>query len=996
MRTRYVNGTLNRLLAGAGLIGMAALASLVAPAKAGAQTATGNVRGYVTATAGAPLSDAQVGARLLSTNALRGTTTNDAGFYYLAGLRPGAYEITVRRIGMQPQTRQIQVPIGQTIDLNFQTGEVATQLSAVEVTARASGTQTKTSEVGTNISREQIENLPTFERNVLDLAKLAPGMTASNVDNTDKVFAAGGQPAEAINVFVDGATYKNDVLKGGVAGQDASKGNPLPQGAIQEFRVLTQNYKAEYQKAASAIIVATTKSGSNVTEADFFANGVGKAYVAKDRITALRGQSRPRYQRLQAGGNIGGPIIKDKLFYFGTYELNFRDEPAYINFAGDSLVAPVALKNSLRPFLGQQVQEFREHNALAKLTWNGSERNTVDGSYTLRKDDDFRGFGGQRAFEGAENLKVDTYTGVVNWKHAGDKYLNEAQFNSQWFMWAQGAKDFSTVGKDYQGLLRVGGKESNQEFHQRRLSFRDDVTRAGISLGGDHVFKGGASLDFLKYDAQKFNDGNPTFRFNNATANFARPFEVRIGFGNPNVTSNNTQFGAYVQDDWSIGRKLVLNLGLRWDGETNMINNDYVTPRPLADSLRALYAANQLVVTRPNGTAVPDTVNVVRELGGIERFLTTGKSDRPWYKKAFQPRVGFAYDFVGNGSTVLFGGAGIYYDRNYWNTLFDERFRRQYSQVTIQFQPVTCGTTPNCAVWDPKYYDPAQLRALALQAGKPEVFVVANDLVPPRTVQLSGGIKHQFGQQLVTLSYNGIRGQNFMNFVRGSPFGGGTSPYNTLFLTDDRVKTRYNAVQLQIQREMTAATRWGGQLAYTLGKAEEQGQSTDIFWGFDDRYPTVADRPWLRSPGDQRHSIVANGIVRAPYGIMASTIINLGSGVTANASNESAGSGVGQRFTYTFTPPGRAFLGLGSPFAFQNMDVRLQKDFDILSSGQRVGIAVDLFNAFNSANFGCYENTITNPPRSNYGQPTCAGLGRRLQVGLRYSARPSLNALRKE
>ena len=992
MNTKIVNAVLNRLLAGACLLGAATAVGAAMPSVVHAQTATGNVRGYVTATAGAPLSDAQVAARLLSTNAMRGTTTNTAGFYYLAGLRPGAYEITVRRIGMQPQTRQIQVPIGQTIDLNFQTGEVATQLSAVEVTARASGTQTKTSEVGTNISREQIENLPTFERNVLDLAKLAPGMTASSVNSTDKTFAAGGQPAEAINVFVDGATYKNDVLRGGVAGQDASKGNPLPQGAIQEFRVLTQNYKAEYQKAASAIIVATTKSGSNVTEADFFANGVGKAYVARDAITARNGGSRPRYQRLQAGGNIGGPIIKDKLFYFGTYELNFRDEPAYILFGGDSTVAPAALKNSLRSQLGQQVQQFREHNALAKLTWSGSERNTVDGSFTLRKDDDFRGFGGQTVFDAAENLRVDTYTGVVNWKHAGDKFLNEAQFNSQWFTWNPTAKNFDLIGKDYQGLLRTGGKDSNQDFKQNRYSFRDDVTRAGISLAGDHVFKGGASIDFLTYQATKYFGGNPTFRYNNATANFSRPFEVGLGFGDPTIKSNNKQFGAYIQDDWSIGRNLVLNLGLRWDGETNMINNDYVTPRPLADTLRQLYNAGQLTVDQPLPGGAVRSVAVIQQLGGINRYLTSGSSDRPWYKKAFQPRVGFAYDFAGNGSTVLFGGAGLYFDRNYWNTMLDERFRRQYSVINIAFQPVTCGTQQNCAVWDPKYYDPAQLRQLAVQAGKPEVFLVANDMTPPSTVQLSGGIKHQFGQQLVTLSYNGLRGKNFMNFVRGGPWGGGTSPYNTVFVADDRVKTWYNSVQMQVQREMTAATRWGGQVAYTLAKAEEQGQSTDIFWGFDDRYPTVGDRPRLVSPGDQRHSIVANGIVKAPWGIMASTIINLGSGVTVNASDETAGGGVGQRKTFTFTPDGRAFLGVGTLFAFQNMDVRLQKDFDILSSGQRVGVAVDLFNAFNSANFGCFDTTLRTPTNTNYGHPGCAGLGRRLQVGLRYSARPSVGS----
>ena len=198
-----------------------------------AQTSTSNIRGYITGPGGAPVSDAQVVARLTATNETRGTQTNDAGYYYIGGLRPGSYVITVRRVGVQPQTRPVTMRIGETLDLNVSTSEVATQLATVQVTSAATGTTTKTSEVGTNISREQISNLPNFERNVLDLAKLAPGMSAQSVNSTDKVLASGGQPPEAVNIFVDGASYKNDVLRGGVVGQDASKGNPLPQGAIR-------------------------------------------------------------------------------------------------------------------------------------------------------------------------------------------------------------------------------------------------------------------------------------------------------------------------------------------------------------------------------------------------------------------------------------------------------------------------------------------------------------------------------------------------------------------------------------------------------------------------------------------------------------------------------------------------------------------------------------------------------------------------------------------
>ena len=992
--------SLNRWLGGAAVV--AALLGLSGGGSvASAQTATSNLRGYVTGPAGAPVGDAQVVARDLTTNQTRGTLTNASGFYYLAGLRPGAYEVSLRRVGFAPQTRQVRLPIGETVDLNISTEQLATQLAEVQVQGVRSGTTTKTSEVGTNISREQIDNLPNYERNVLDLAKLTPGVMAQDVTNTDKFIKANGQPAEAINIFVDGASYKNDVLRGGTIGQDASKGNPLPQGAIQEFRVLTQNYKAEYQRASSLIIVATTKTGTNNTEADAFAYGVGKAYVAKDYFTAKRGEARPNYDRLQAGGNIGGPIVKDKLFYFGTYELNFRDEPAYIRLGSDTTRAPTALVQQLRGYTGLQQQQFREHLGLGKLTWIQSERNTLDASVTLRHDNDFRGFGGQTAFEASENMRVNTTTGIVNFKHAGDRWLNETQVGAQWFQWNPTATNFGTIGKDYGGLLRIGGKDTDQDFKQSRITLRNDLTRGGVQLGGDHVFKGGVSVDFLGYSGTKYFVGNPVFRYeydsaagvpSNQVNRWQTPIRVTSGFGDPTIKMNNQQFGAYVQDDWSVTRQLTFNLGIRWDAETNGINNSYVTPSRLADTLRAEYNAGRLIATQntPSNCCVP--VNVISKLGGIENYITTGRSTRPVYLKEFQPRLGASYDLAGDGRTVLFGGAGVYYDRNYWNTLFDEQFRRQYSVITVNFSN-NCGTAPNCAQWDPKYYDPTQLRQLAVTAGKPEVFLVKNDMTPPHTFQYSGGIRHQFGRTLATLSYNGLQGRNYMNFIRGGPWGGGSTPYSTVFVADDRVKTRYNAVALQLERPLVAGNRFGGQLAYTLSKAEEQGQSWDIFWGFNDQYPTVADMPWRRQPGDQRHLIVANGIGRAPFGFLASAIVTLGSGITVNANDQTAGTGVGQVRTYIFTPPSKPFLGMGHVFAFQNLDLRLQKDLPF-ASGQNAAILFDLYNAFNTANFGCY-NTDIRPGNTGYGTPGCAGLGRRLQVGIRYGLRPASAAARE-
>lgn len=993
-----------RTLVRRGAVIIAGLVLAVMPAAA--QTSTANLRGYVrSVTTGEPSADVQVSARNVADNATRGVITNAAGFYYMGGLRPGRYEVTVRRIGVQPQTREVVLAIGTTTDENFTTQEATVQLGAVAVTAEALGTTAKTSEVGTNISREQIENLPNAERNFLDIARLAPGVTAKAVNDGDKFLSAGGQPAEAVNVFVDGATYKNDVLRGGVVGQDASRGNPFPQGAVQEFRIITQNYKAEYQKAASAIITATTRSGGNAWQTELFTQAIGKAYVARDAFTAAAGGPRPNYQRLQLGANVGGPLVKDKLFFFGTYELNARNEPAYVRYNNPTAAAaaPANVIALLEPKLGEFTSEFRQHLGFGKLTWNKSDRSTFDLSTTIRSETDFRGFGGGNAFDAAENVRIHVYNGVGNWRYAANSWLNEAQVNYQTFVWSPEARNGNQVGSNYDQLLRIGGKDSWQTFTQDRLSLRDDITRSGVALFGDHVIKGGGSVDFLTYNAEKTIYGNPLYTYR-AETNWSRPSSVNFGYGDPSLGTNNQQFGVYAQDDWSVNHKLVLNLGIRWDAETNGINNTYATPKAQADSLRAIYTNNQNAfnVAQPTDTTAGGGCCVfvqrrpIDELGGLGNYLTSGKSDRPIYMGAFQPRVGASYDLFANGHTVFFGGMGVYYDRNYWNTLFDEQYRRQYRQTGVSFNPPG-GTCNNCINWEDRFYDPAQLLTIAGRPADPEVFLVKNDMRPPRTTQSSVGIRQMVRGLNLTLSYNGIRGTHGMNFIRGSQWGGPGPNFNTVFIADDEVKTWYDALQVQVERPMRADRRWGGSIAYTLAKTEQQGKSNDIFWGFDDRYTTVGDMPRERAPGDQRHGVVANGTFRMPWDFRLSGIVSLGSGIAVNATDNSVGEGI-YRGSYVFTPPSRPFLGIGNVFAYQNLDLRAEKAF-VVAGTQRVSIVGDLFNAFNSANYGCYRADI--PPGGvsadpAYGTPGCAGLGRRFQIGLRYGYQGSASTLSRE
>src|SRR5882762_6756304 len=219
---------------------LACITLLVSPLSLSAQTTTGTVQGYVRDQQGAPLAEAQVIARDTRNGQQTTVTSQRNGFYILAGLTPSTYDITVRRIGSAPQARRLDVGVGQSLSLDFNLA--------------ASTVELRTSEVATNVTQQQVNNLPSSSRNFLDLASLAPGTSIENdrLNGTARRLSAGAQSADQINVFVDGASYKNDLIHGGVVGPDRSRGNPFPRNAIQEFRVLTQNYKAEYQKSSSA------------------------------------------------------------------------------------------------------------------------------------------------------------------------------------------------------------------------------------------------------------------------------------------------------------------------------------------------------------------------------------------------------------------------------------------------------------------------------------------------------------------------------------------------------------------------------------------------------------------------------------------------------------------------------------------------------------------------------------------------------------------------
>src|SRR6185503_6832152 len=269
----------------------------------------------------------------------------------------------------------------------------------------------------------------------------------------------------------------------------------------------------------------------------------------------------------------------------------------------------------------------------------------------------------QTVLEQAESFEVTTDAIVGKHTWVRGNLLNEATGTWQQLEWHPTALSPDKPRLNYIGILDVGGKDATQDFEQDRKGIRDDVSYVLPEWHGSHALKTGASVNWLDYTVTKNLFQNGLFEFR-SDEQWQFPFQARVGFGNPTLDFSNTELGLYLQDDWQLLSNLTLNLGLRWDYETNMLNNDYRTPPELVTALQN----GCRTYSEPVGGR---TTWCLRDFLDLDKYTTDG-SDRDSYKGMVQPRLGFAWDLRGNGKTVLFGGWGKYYDRVVLNDIFDE------------------------------------------------------------------------------------------------------------------------------------------------------------------------------------------------------------------------------------------------------------------------------------------------------------------------------------
>ena len=987
--------------------------SLAAAGGAAAQVATSTIRGSVT-DGGQAEAGAAIVARDVASGFTNRTTANSQGGYVLSGLRPGTYEITVTTTDGETTSEVVTIGIGQVGEVDLSIGgaiaseTTVTEVGEVVVTGRRL-VEVRTPEIATNVTTQQIQTLPQINRNFLNFAALAPGVRVSS-NEQEQTITAGGQRAESVNAFIDGASLKSNIIDGGIAGQDDSRGNPFPQAGIQEFRVVSQNFKAEYEQASSAIITAVTRSGTNEFHGEVFGTYRDESFITQDVFAERRGDPKPDLEVQQYGFALGGPIIEDTLHFFGTYERKEEGRAAVVNLGRQE----PRFVNQFGQYIGTFGVPFEEDLYFGKLSWQPANDHLVDLSITWRDEFDTRNIGGANSAERATELNQTTLTINGRYQWQTDAFTNELIVTQREYNYNPQPINFSSFGETYRlfdpgppnyfggaNIINLGGADSRQDIVDEVLTFRDDLTFNEIEWNGFHTIKMGAKFSRQNYQVTKEFGRNPLFYYDvdgraDLSGSTTVPYRVELGNAFPSVDLTNNVYGLYIQDDWQITDKLELNLGIRWDYEDNANNNDYVTPQSVIDGLNQWIASTN--GGKPAGYA-PSWFDV-------NDYIATGDNRDP-FAGAFQPRLGFSYDVFGDRSTVIFGGAGRYYDRVQFNFSFDEivkpfDFRQNVFFSTTGGAPgVASGNAGDPILWQESYRTVAGLDALLdTIPARGEAFLLANDFEPPRTDQFNIGVRQRLGdwQTEVTLAYGKTENEftwQYLNRCREPNFGNdgdgygdsggfcgpdGTNPYRSYLVSDHNKEREFTALYLKADKPYTRDSGWGFNLAYTWSESLQNGGNDNFCF---DCF-SVETSPMRSSANDETHRIVANGIVDLPWDFQLSGILTLGSGSPFNVFD-----GSGSQFyfrPYAGRPEKYGFI-LPNAFAYRNLDLRLTKNFEVFS-GQELSLFVDAINVFNFDNYAGFDGGTGSSasPNPNFGNPSSVLFPTRtFQVGMRYS-----------
>lgn len=873
-------------------------------------TVTGGIRGKITDPQKAIVPNASVTATNIGTNSTETVTSDGNGTFVINNLQPGTYNVSVNQSGFGDFIAQrVVVEVGQvtTVDATL---DIAGTSATVEVTAEAPVINTNSQDFATNINQTTINESPINGRRASNFVILTP---ATVPDGTFGLISFRGISGLLNNSTVDGGD-NNQAFFSEERGRTRIN-YVISQSAVREFQVNTSNYSAEYGRSAGGVINTVTKSGTNELHGELFYYNRNNRNGARNprafQSVLVNGVStlvaaKPIDLREQFGGAVGGPIIKDRLFFFFSYDQQKRNfpglavfsNPNFLNTVNRSLLTstPVGLTNTqidnglsfLNSLTGETPRKGDQRLILPKIDWQINDNNLFSATYNRLRWESPSGIQTQavntrgRASFGDDFVRVDSLNLRLQ-STISSNMLNEARF--------QYGRDFEfqisqapLMGEPTTGTTGQGSRSpsvfitNGLEFgtptflerpaypDERRVQFADTVTYTR----GRHTFKFGGDVNRVTDDIQNLRFEAGAFSYNNINdfivdyTNFRTPLPATTrcatgtrlagrcytsnfsqGFGLEGIKFATYDYNFFVQDDFRITPRLTLNLGLRYEYQK-----------------------------------MPETVLANTDTAVIPNSgLTTAEatSQLPSDKNNFGPRIGFAYDFFGDGKTSLRGGYGIYYGRIINATIYNALVNtgNPGGQAQLSLAP----TASNAPIF------PNVLPSTTTAVAGGAIQYFQRDFQAPLIHQYDLILEHQIARNtVVSVSYIGSAGRNLPTFVDqnlvrtgaeatftvvGGPSDGQTFTLPTSARTSfsrqavteiqSSVKSNYNALVLQANRRFTDGLQF--QASYTLSKATDNGQTSAAFPASNSPFD-VFDRSLDEGTSnfDVRHKIVISAV----------------------------------------------------------------------------------------------------------------------------------------
>lgn len=932
-----------------------------------AQQPIATLTGIVNDQNGAVIQGASVTATSKNTNYTRTVTTNNEGVYQISNLPADRYEIKVSATNFETKISDAPVllNVGQTVSLTV-TLSVGKTSVIVEFVEELPLIDTQTSKVDAVINDKEIENLPLNGRNYLELALLSPGNTiAPNFDPTKTntiVISSAGQIGRGGNVMIDGTDNNDDVVGGTLLN--------VPQDAVQEFQVATNRFSAEYGRSASSVINVVTKSGTN----EFHGSA---AFFERDRkLQALpatfdRSQPAPPFDRQQYSFTLGAPIIKNKLWAFGALEYRHQDGAVLVG------IRDVPNRRIARGFAAAPLRDLLLNT---RFDYQASDSHRFNFRYSFEDVDATDSSKLDRAIGSAsylQNLKNRFHSLMTAWSSVlSTRMFNEFGFSVNNFK-NDTAPSAGGVQRTFPSILDGSSFRVPQGTTQNRLQFSDALT----VLTGNHTFKFGAEyqrvdsslflgvfregrIEFVQdfADADRNNDG----QINDLDLLFA--VTLRSQFPDRDLSLgdvDNNHFAFFIQDNWRVTKKFALNLGLRYEADTNVKNNSgYNNVNPLVASFY--------------------------------------RGDRKADSNNFAPRVGFNYSIL-NEKLSFHGGYGIYYDRVVLQLITLER-GLDGRALPISVRAGNALTAPNGAPiflnqmgqflpFAPTVANPFTGFVLP-GAGASGINIIDNNLQNPMIQQSNLGLQWGFAKDYV---FRADYLHNFgTNFIIGRSVGVVNNPVvggpDRVVNLESSVKFKYDGLLLSVEKRFS--DRYSFRAAYTLSKAFNYANDDQIPFANGPINPNNLELEYGPTPNDQRHRFTLAGTVEMPYGFRLSPILTVASGVPMDIILPDGSSRVPQlqrnagNRIFKNAADLNAFLqqinasggvnGNALPLApvnarfgdnFSSLDLRLSKLFTF-SERFRLEPIVEVFNVFNTTNILGVSNTNYSGFGNVLGTPT--------------------------